>query len=98
MIDHVYVGHGLALKTYLKKIADPGDKAPAAAVGWKMNSIAAVFLAGLLGLLWLASPAAVFFLAAGMAGVSLTLAMMIPRHPEKGHETIFAHPVAAAAE
>jgi hypothetical protein len=52
----------------------------------------------LLGLLWLVSPAAVFFLAAGMAGVSLSLAMLIPRHPAPGNETIFASAVPQAAE
>ncbi|WP_299862342.1 MFS transporter [uncultured Roseobacter sp.] len=98
VIDHIFFGLALALKTYFQKIADPGDIAPTAAVAFTINHIAAVFLPVLLGLLWLASPAAVFFLAAGMAGVSLILAMMIPRHPEKGNETIFSHPVTAAAE
>ncbi|WP_300062340.1 MFS transporter [uncultured Roseobacter sp.] len=98
VLDHIFFGLALALKTYFQKIADPGDIAPTAAVAFTINHIAAVFLPVLLGLLWLASPAAVFFLAAGMAGVSLVLALMIPRHPEKGHETIFARPVAAPAE
>jgi hypothetical protein len=46
----------------------------------------------------LTAPQAVFALAAGMALVSLMLAMLIPRHPEPGHETILARgraPVAA---
>ena len=37
-------------------------------------------------------------LAAGMAATSLALALMIPRHPEPGRETIFARPVRVAAE
>lgn len=98
VLDHIFFGLALALKTYFQKIADPGDIAPTAAVAFTINHIAAVFLPVLLGLLWLASPAAVFFLAAGMAAVSLVLAMMIPRHPEPGHETIFSRPVAAPAE
>lgn len=98
VIDHIFFGLALALKTYFQKIADPGDIAPTAAVAFTINHIAAVFLPVLLGLLWLVSPAAVFFLAAGMAGISLILAMMIPRHPEKGNETIFAQPVTAPAE
>jgi hypothetical protein len=44
----------------------------------------------LLGLLWLVSPALVFGLAAGMAAVSFGLALLIPRHPVPGHETVFA--------
>ena len=98
VIDHIFFGLALALKTYFQKIADPGDIAPTAAVAFTINHIAAVFLPVLLGLLWLWSPAAVFFLAAGMAGVSFVLAMLIPRHPEKGNETIFAGPLAAPAE
>jgi hypothetical protein len=98
VVDHIFFGLALALKTYFQKIADPADIAPTAAVAFTINHIAAVFLPVLLGLLWLASPAAVFFLAAGMASISLILSMMIPRHPEPGNETIFVRLNAAAAE
>jgi hypothetical protein len=40
----------------------------------------------------------VFLLAAGMACVSLVLALMIPRHPEPGNETVFSRFVPAPAE
>ena len=98
VLDHIFFGLALALKTYFQKIADPGDIAPTAAVAFTINHIAAVFLPVLLGLLWLASPAAVFFLAAGMAGISFCLAMLIPRHPEKGYETIFSRGLPQPAE
>ncbi len=98
VIDHIFFGLALALKTYFQKIADPADIAPTAAVAFTINHIAAVFLPVLLGLMWLWSPAAVFFLAAGMAAISFMLAMLIPRHPEKGNETIFARALAAPAE
>ncbi|MFK7743531.1 MAG: MFS transporter [Roseobacter sp.] len=98
VLDHIFFGLALALKTYFQKIADPGDIAPTAAVAFTINHIAAVFLPVSLGLLWLWSPAAVFFLAAGMAAISFSLAMLIPRHPEKGNETIFARALAAPAE
>jgi hypothetical protein len=98
VIDHILFGLALALKTYFQKIADPGDIAPTAAVAFTINHIAAVFLPVLLGLLWVVSPSAVFLLAAGMALISLTLAMMIPRHPEPGNETIFSGMVAEPAE
>ena len=98
VIDHIFFALALALKTYFQKIADPGDIAPTAAVAFTINHIAAVFLPALLGYLWLASPSAVFLLAALMACVSLGLSLLIPRHPEPGHETIFARPVAAPAE
>jgi MFS family permease len=90
VLDHLFFGLALAMKTYFQKIADPADIAPTAAVAFTINHIAAVFLPVVLGLLWLVSPAAVFFLAAGMAGVSLCLAMLIPRHPAPGNETIFS--------
>jgi hypothetical protein len=98
VIDHVFFGLALALKTYFQKIGDPGDIAPTAAVAFTINHIAAVFLPVSLGLLWLVSPAAVFFLAAGMAATSLALATLIPRHPMPGHETVLGARMAAPAE
>lgn len=92
VLDHLFFALAFAQKTYFQKIADPADIAPTAAVAFTINHIAAVFLPAALGYLWLASPAAVFALAAGMAAVSLGLSLLIPRHPEKGYETIFARP------
>lgn len=98
VVDHMFFAMALALKTYFQKIADPGDIAPTAAVAFTINHIAAVFLPAGLGFLWLVSPGAVFFLAAGMAATSLCLALLIPRHPEPGNETIFCRMQAAPAE
>jgi len=98
VFDHILFSLALAIKTYFQKIADPVDIAPTAAVAFTINHIAAVFLPALLGYLWLVSPAAVFFVAAGMACVSFTLALMIPRHPEPGNETILARFAPAPAE
>lgn len=98
VVDHIFFAMALALKTYFQKIADPGDIAPTAAVAFTINHIAAVFLPVVLGLLWLYSPLLVFILAAGMASVSFLLALLIPRHPMPGNETIFARPLAAPAE
>ena len=89
VLDHMFFGLALALKTYFQKIGAPGDMAPTAAVAFTINHIAAVFLPVLLGLLWLVSPAAVFLLAAGMAFISFVLATLIPRHPQAGNETVF---------
>lgn len=98
VVDHIFFGLALALKTYFQKIADPGDIAPTAAVAFTINHIAAVFLPVSLGLMWLWSPGGVFLLAAAMAAISFILAMMIPHHPEKGYETIFARGLTAPAE
>ncbi|MEL7298834.1 MAG: MFS transporter [Pseudomonadota bacterium] len=88
VVDHIFFGLALAKKTYFQKIAGAGDIAPTAAVSFTINHIAAVFLPAALGYLWLASPQAVFLLAAAMALVSLILSLLIPRHPGPGNETI----------
>ena len=90
VVDHLFFALAFAQKTYFQKIADPKDIAPTAAVAFTINHIAAVFLPAAFGFLWLVSPASVFVVAAGMAAASLALALMIPRHPEPGHETIFS--------
>lgn len=98
VIDHLLFALAFALKTYFQKIADPADIAPTAAVAFTINHIAAVFLPALLGYLWLYNPGMVFGLAACMALVSLGLAMLIPRHPSAGHETVFQVRLLAPAE
>ena len=89
IIDHLFFSLAFALKTYFQKIADPADIAPTAAVAFTINHIAAVGLPLLLGLVWLVSPSLVFLTAALMAIISLGLALLIPRHPVPGNETIF---------
>jgi len=98
VVDHLFFALALALKTYFQKIAAPGDIAPTAAVAFTINHIAAVALPVTLGYLWLISPAAVFGLAAAMAGCSLLLALLVPRHPAPGHETILSPLMHAPAE
>ncbi|WP_457647409.1 MFS transporter [Profundibacter sp.] len=98
VIDHMFFALAFALKTYFQKIADPQDIAPTAAVAFTINHISAVFLPALLGYLWVTSPGGVFVFAAGMAATSLALALMIPRHPEKGRETVFSRKVVAPAQ
>jgi hypothetical protein len=95
VVNHLFFAMAVALKTYFQKIADPADIAPTAAVAFTINHIAAVFLPAGLGYLWILSPVSVFLLAAGMAGVSIGFSMLVPRHPEAGHETLLARgPVA----
>lgn len=98
VLDHLFFALAFALKTYFQKIADPQDIAPTAAVAFTINHIAAVFLPALLGYLWIVSPGGVFVLASGMAATSLALALMIPRHPEPGNETVFSRLLPAPAE
>ncbi len=98
VLDHLFFALAFALKTYFQKIADPGDIAPTAAVAFTINHIAAVFLPALLGYLWIVSPGSVFVLAAAMAAASLGLALLIPRHPEPGRETVLSRGLPAPAE
>ena len=98
VLDHLFFSLAFALKTYFQKIADPQDIAPTAAVAFTINHIAAVFLPAFLGYLWIVSPGAVFGLASAMASVSLLLALMIPRHPVPGNETVFSRRLASPAE
>ena len=95
--DHLFFSLAIAIKTYFQKIADPADMASTAGVAFTINHIAAVVLPVTLGLLCLVSPLLVFLIAAGMACVSLSLALLIPRHPGPGHETIFKPALTEAA-
>ena len=90
VLDHLFFGLRMALKTYFQKISTPEDIAPTAAVAFTINHIAAVFLPVLLGLLWLVSPAIVFMVAALLAFLSFTLALLVPRFPDIGNETLLA--------
>lgn len=86
VIDHLFFALALAVKTYLQKIADPQDMASTAGVSFTINHIAAVVIPVTFGLLWLHSPAAVFYIGAAMAVVSLILSCNIPRIPKPGNE------------
>jgi len=90
VLDHLFFGLKMALKTYFQKISAPEDIAPTAAVAFTINHTAAVFLPVLLGLLWLVSPAIVFMVAALLAFLSFTLALLVPRFPIIGNETLLA--------
>jgi len=96
--DHIFFAAAFAQKTYFQKIADDEDHAPTAAVAFTINHIAAVFLPAALGYLYLVNPAAVFWLGAAMACVSLGLARLVPRHPVPGNETVIARAVPVPAE
>ncbi len=96
VLDHMFFAMAIAIKTYFQKIADPKDISSTAAVGFTINHIAAVFLPAMLGLVWIQSHSAVFLIGAGMAVVSLLLALIIPRHPKPGEEVVFKLPATPA--
>ena len=92
LLDHLFFALALAIKTYFQKIADPQDIAATAAVAFTINHIAAICLPLGLGFLWLASPFLVFCTAGTLSVISFALALLIPRKPVKGNETIFCAP------
>ena len=81
VIDHFFFALAIAIKTYFQKIADPADIASSAGVAFTINHISAVVLPAVLGVLWLSSPAAVFLVGAGLAGLSLLLSFNVPLAP-----------------
>ena len=93
VIDHLFFALAIAIKTYFQKIADPADIAATAGVGFTINHIAAVLLPALFGLLWLISPRLVFLSGAAIAGVSLILALNVPRQPRPGNEVVVGRPL-----
>jgi hypothetical protein len=86
VVDHLFFALALAIKTYFQKIADPADMASTAGVSFTINHIAAVFIPATFGLIWLISPASVFYIGAVIALVSLLLSLNIPVKPEVGNE------------
>ena len=91
IIDHIFFAMAIALKSYLKKIADPADMAATAGVSFSINHIAAVILPAVLGVVWIVSPPIVFLTGTAIAFMSLLLSQMIPGAPERGMETIYSH-------
>ena len=91
ILDHFFFAMAIALKSYLKKIADPADIASTAGVSFSINHIAAVILPFALGMVWIVSPAMVFITGAAIAVMSLVLSQMVPAAPEQGMETIYSH-------
>lgn len=86
VIDHLLFAMAIAIKTYFQKIADRKDIAATMSVSFTINHIAAVVIPALLGLVWLHSPEAVFYIGAGFAICSLLLARNIPTAPAQGNE------------
>ncbi len=86
VVDHLFFALALAIKTYFQKIADPADMASTAGVSFTINHIAAVIIPVSFGFIWLISPAAVFYIGAAMAVISLTLSLNIPAAPAEGNE------------
>ena len=94
VLDHLFFAMAIALKTYFQKIAGPQDIASTAGVSFSINHIAAVVIPAGFGMIWLVSPALVFYAGAAMALVSLLLSLLIPDSPAEGREHRFTGPLA----
>jgi MFS family permease len=79
ILDNLFFTIAIALKTYFQKIADPKDIAITSGVGFTINHIAAVFLPFTLGIVWIYSHSAVFFIGAAIAVVSFVLTFFIAK-------------------
>ncbi len=77
ILDNLFFTIAIALKTYFQKIADPKDIAVTSGVGFAINHIAAVSLPFTLGILWMYSHSAVFFVGAGIGVFSFVLTFFI---------------------
>ena len=77
ILDNLFFTIAIALKTYFQKIADPKDIAVTSGVGFAINHIAAVSLPFTLGILWMNSHSAVFFVGAGIGVFSFILTFFI---------------------
>ncbi len=100
LLDHVFFAMSFAIKTYFQKIADAEDIASSTGVSFTLSHIAAVFIPAAFGFLWLVSPAYVFLAGTAMAGVSLALAFLVPRHPTPDNVALvaFGKPAPVGAE
>ncbi len=77
ILDNLFFTIAIALKTYFQKIAEPKDIAVTSGVGFAINHIAAVSLPFTLGIVWMYSNSAVFFIGAAIGCVSLILTFLI---------------------
>ena len=87
LLDHLFFGMAIAIKTYFQKIADPADIAATSSISFTINHIAAVVLPALLGIVWVINHSAVFLIGAGIAACSLLLSQLIPNDPRPSLET-----------
>lgn len=79
ILDNLFYTIAIALKTYFQKIADPKDIAVTSGVASTINHIAAVFLPVTLGIVWIYSASAVFFIGAAIAFIAFLLTFFISK-------------------
>lgn len=91
IVDHLFFALAIALKTYFQKIADQEDIASTAGVSFSINHIAAVAIPAVFGIIWMNSPALVFYAGAAMAAISFILSLLVPETPTPGRVSRLAY-------
>lgn len=97
ILDHVLFALAIAIKTYFQKIANPSDIASSSGVSFTISHIVAVVIPAAFGFVWVIDHSYVFLAAAGIAMLSLVLALMVPRHPTPDNVALVNYPKAAPA-
>ncbi|MFC0876031.1 MFS transporter [Saccharicrinis sp. FJH2] len=82
IVDHIFFGFSIGIKTFFQKTADPKDIAPSMATGFTINHIMAVFMPVVGGALWIWNWRLPFLVGSGIAVTSLIFAQYI-RVPEE---------------
>jgi len=90
VIDHMFFALAIAITTYFQKIADPKDIAATSSVSFTINHIAAVVIPAVLGMVWIASPSAVFYVGVVFAALSLLCSMNIPLKPSEERAVVWS--------
>jgi len=78
IFDHIVFNFHISIRTFYQKIADREDFANGMAMGFTINHIAAVFIPFVGGALWLYDYRIAFFMAVGLAFLSLIFVQFIP--------------------
>ena len=93
IVDGVSMTLMIAQRTYFQKIGDPADMAATTSVAFTFNHIAAVVIPVTFGLIGHRNPSLIFWLGACIATGSLVLALLVPRSPGPGAETMLSQPL-----
>jgi len=90
VIDHLFFGLAIAIKTYFQKIADSEDVAATQSVSFTIDHTASVIIPITFGLIWMSNPSMVFYAGAGFAVLSLIASNLISLNPAPGNEFIWS--------
>jgi MFS family permease len=90
VIDHLFFGLAIGIKTYFQKIADSEDMAATQSVSFTIDHTASVIIPITFGIIWMSNPSLVFYAGAGFALLSLIASNLISLKPAPGNEFIWS--------